>query len=683
MNLGVAMKTNAYFSNPDLSRDVGVDLNEQRLSFVRHMMLSRESDLRENILFRQGRGQFHVSSSGHEGLVGLSTSIMPGDYVYAHYRDRALMLSLGMSLYDIALGYFAKAESSSGGRQLVNHFSCKKLNIISAATPTALQCLPAAGTAWGLKKEGKDNVVFCFIGDASARQGEFFEALAFAIQESLPVVFVVEDNGYGISTPTGEMTPLSLGMLPQKYLHEIDARNAFQFELRVRSVVEDVRTGKKPAVIWAQLDRLSPHTGSDDHEKYRSADELIHMQDRDPLDQAQSDLFKLDSSYNQDFFDEMAKWAKECVRETYIRAENAADPDPDVADSNVLCAQNENLERSFFKRDVSGNDAQSWDMAGAWVSTLDAILHENKKVILFGEDIEDPKGGVFGLTKGLSTKHPGRVVNSPLAEATIAGLASGLSIAGFFPIFELQFVDFVGPAFNQIANQISTLRWRSNGDYGCPLVIYAPCGSFISNGGPWHSQSNEALFAHCPGLNVIVPSRPDDASNALYAALHSGNPTIILLPKRQFHVQYDMAEAHSGQRNGAHVRIRGEHVTIVAWGNCVSIAEDAARSYAASGVYCEVIDLFSIVPCDWETVFASVKKTGRLVVVQEDVKTCGFGQAIISEVCSRQDVWGNMYASPQLVSREDVHIGFHPNLERQVLPDINKVKSAIASTLGQ
>lgn len=677
------MKTNVSLNSLDYTRNDNAELNEQKLSLLKFMMLSREADFRENILFRQGRGQFHVSSSGHEGLVGLSTCIFPGDYVYAHYRDRALMLSLGMSLYDIALGYFAKAESSSGGRQLVNHFSNKKLNIVSAATPTALQCLPAAGAAWGLKKDGTDSVVFCCVGDASTRQGEFFEALAFSIQESLPVVFVVEDNGYGISTPTEKITPLALGMLPQDYLYEVDARNPFQFEQQVRPIVDNVRSKKGPAVLWVHLDRLSAHTGSDDHEKYRSVDEIEQMRSRDPLALAQSFLFECDPTFNAEYFDILTAWAKECVRETYLRAENASDPDPGAAQKHVFSSQNQTKERRFSQKSAFSDGQNMWDMAQAWTSTLDTILHENKKAILFGEDIEDPKGGVFGLTKGLSVNHPGRVINSPLAEATIAGLASGLSTAGFFPIFELQFVDFVGPAFNQIVNQISTLRWRSNGDYACPMVIYAPCGSYISNGGPWHSQSNEALFAHCPGLNVIVPSRPDDAANSLYAAVHSGDPTIILLPKRQLHVQHEICGNHIEPCKGSNVRIHGDHVTIVAWGNCVSIAEEAARFYADAGVYCEVIDLYSIVPCDWETIFSSVKKTGRLVVVQEDVKTCGFGQAVISEVLSRHDVWESMYSSPQLVSRADVHIGFHPNLEREVLPDLNKVKSAIALTLGQ
>lgn len=306
----------------------------------------------------------------------------------------------------------------------------------------------------------------------------------------------------------------------------------------------------------------------------------------------------------------------------------------------------------------------------------------NRKILLFGEDIEDHKGGVFGLTKGLSTEHPSRVINSPLAEATIAGTASGLAMAGYLPIFELQFIDFIGPAFNQIVNQIATLRWRSVGQYKCPLIIYAPCGSYISGGGPWHSQTNEAWLAHAPGLKVYMPSNANDAANLLYSAAHGDDPVLMLLPKNQFQKTVEIQKTMPLYPEKAHIRKAGQHLTIVAWGNCVETALQSASENEKLGYACEVIDLRSIVPCDWATIHKSVRKTGRLIIIQEDNKTCSFGQAIISEIMADKETWESLYAPPQLISRPDVHIGFHSALERSVLPWPKDVAVASRSIMG-
>jgi 2-oxoisovalerate dehydrogenase E1 component len=322
-------------------------------------------------------------------------------------------------------------------------------------------------------------------------------------------------------------------------------------------------------------------------------------------------------------------------------------------------------------------------MAGAVNQALGAILQENPRALMLGEDIEDPKGGVFGLTKGLSSRHPGRVVNSPLAEATIAGLASGLPAAGFLPIFELQFVDFIGPAFNQIVNQIATLRWRSLGAYKCPLVIYAPCGSFIGGGGPWHSQTNESWLLHAPGLKVYMPGNANDAAQLLYSAANGDDPVMLLLPKNQFQKSVARETELRLYPERARIRRTGGHVTLVAWGNCVELVAEAAEALAAQGVGADVLDLCSLAPCDWQALHASVRKTGRLVVVQEDARSCSFGQAIISNICGSKPTWERLYAAPQLVSRDDVHIGFSRVLESAALPDVGKILHAVKVTLGQ
>ncbi len=646
---------------------------DARRALLEIMMVSREADIREDILFRQGRGQFHVSSSGHEPMAALASLMRGDDLIFSYYRDRALLLARGMPLRDMALGFFAKAGSCSGGRQMVSHFSDAALNVQPSSTPTGLQCLPAAGAAWGLKRAGNGGAAFCCIGDASTRQGEFFEALAFAIQEALPVVFMVEDNGYGISTPTEGMTPLSLGMIPPGVLHVLDGRDAFALGALAAPVVERTRAGGGPSVLWIKFDRLTSHTASDDQTKYRDIAELSAMKQRDPLNIARRQL----AAEGIADLDETAERIRADVKRIYQEAERAADPQPGQAAENVLSTPA--LPARSHNR---GAGEGTWTMAGAINRTLKDLMKENSRALTFGQDIEDPKGGVFGLTKGLSTLYPGRVVNAPLAEATIAGLAAGLPAAGFLPIFELQFIDFMGPAFHQLVNNIATIRWRSNGAFKCPAVIYAPCGGYVG-GGPWHSQTGESWLAHAPGLKVFMPGNANDAAHLLHAAAHGEDPAILLLPKNQFQTAVPCEAETRLYPERARLRREGGHISLIAWGNCVELAMQAAERLGREGVGADVLDLCSLVPCDWQALHASVRKTGRLVVIQEDNRTCSFGQSIISGICGDKATWERLYAPPQLVSRADAHIGFSRVLEGAILPNVEKILQAVHVTLGQ
>lgn len=648
------------------------------LEILKIMMLSREADERESILFRQGRGQFCLPSAGHEALAAIAPYIQKEDSIYCYYRDRALLLALGMPLYDMALGFFAKEESSSAGRQMSSHFSYKPLNVMSCATPTGLQCLPAAGTAWGFKKSGAKNMVLCCIGDASTRQGEFFESLAFSIQEKLPIVFVVEDNGYGISTPTVKLTPLVLGMLSDRFIRVIDGRNVDAISDSFRDIISNVRNGGGPMIAWVKLDRLMSHTSSDDQARYRPKGEILAMADNDPIKIFKNKIVK-QKILPEEEFNALDLEMKKEVKDTYNKAEQAKDPDAQDCQKHIFSEKPTPGRGSLPDEDTGDNQ---WTMSKAFNYTLAKILSENSRAIIFGEDVEDPKGGVFGLTKGLSSKYQGQVVNAPLAEATIAGLSSGLSSAGYLPIFELQFIDFIGPAFNQIVNQIATLRWRSAGAHKCPLIIYAPCGSYISGGGPWHSQTNESWLAHAPGLKIYMPSNANDAANMLYAAAHGDDPVLILLPKNQYQKSVFYEKEADLYPEKAKIKKEGGHVTIVAWGNCVEIALEAAARQEVSAISVEIIDLRSIVPCDFFTIKKSVEKTGRLIIVQEDNKTCSFGQNIISEIISDEEIFGGMYHAPQLVTRDDVHVPFNANLEKHVLPDAGDIVLAIFDVMG-
>jgi 2-oxoisovalerate dehydrogenase E1 component len=320
-------------------------------------------------------------------------------------------------------------------------------------------------------------------------------------------------------------------------------------------------------------------------------------------------------------------------------------------------------------------------MASAIQQTLRTLLAQNPRVLMFGQDIEDPKGGVFGVTRGLSSAYPGRVVNAPLAEATIVGTASGLSLAGYLPVFELQFIDFAGPAFNQIVNQIATVRWRSKGAWTNPLILLAPCGGYLPAGGPWHSQSNEGWFAHAPGLQVAIPSTPGDAAALLHAAAAGEDPVLFLIPKHLLRATSKVWDEQPIRLGQAAIRSVGTDVTLVAWGNCVPVSLVAAKALGQQGISAEVIDLRTLVPCDWETIQDSLAKTGRLIVIQEDNRTGSFGQSIISEVVSRAEMWRLLASRPELISRPDAHIGFHPALEAAVLPSCADIVAAAERSL--
>lgn len=644
------------------------------LSLLRLIALAREGDRREGILMRQGKGWFQVSGTGHETLAALIMALRPDDYLFPYYRDRALALAKGVTNYEMALAYFARKESSSGGRQMPGHYSDRDRKIFSVATPTASQCLPAAGAAWAVRLAGTDQVVLTTVGDAATREGEFYEAVAFAVQERLPVLFVIEDNRYGISTPTDRMMPYRLGVLAEETLVRIDARDPFALYEAGRQAAAKARCGDGPTVLWCELDRLCSHTSSDDHRLYRDGDALAQERQRDPLETLAQRLFETGELTPEAWQQELTDLVEQ-VDADYRRAEAAPAPDPARVLEHLYAppAPACPLELSF---------SEPTTMVAAINRTLNLACAENAQTILFGEDIEDPKGGVFGLTKGLSTQFPNRVFNAPLAEATILGAAVGLAAAGRRPIIEMQFIDFLPPAINQLMSQAASLRWRSCGDWECPLVILAPYGAYLPGGSIWHSASNEGMWAHIPGVRTVIPSTPEDAAGLLWTAIHANDPTLILLPKHIFRKRQATADTFLPIPFGKAKVVRsGDDVTLVSWGNCMELAFKAADTMQEEGVGVEVIDLRSIVPCDYATVAASLARTGRLVVVHEDSRTTGFGQALIAEMVTHEASFNSLLALPQLVARADVHVPFHPDLEYAILPDLKQILKAIRLTL--
>jgi 2-oxoisovalerate dehydrogenase E1 component len=651
---------------PALSKD-------DKLRLLRIILESRHADLREQNLIRQGKGHFHVSGMGHEALAAVSIQMEPDDYIVSYYRDRGLVLGRGMTTRQLGLEYFAKRNTGSGGRQMPSHYSDADLHIWSVPTPTGSQLLPACGIAWGIKLDGKKNVVVTTIGDAATRQGDFFEAICFAKEKKLPVLFLVEDNAYGISMPTRKTNPLALDILEQDNWRQIEGQDVQQVYDATAEAFEEIRAGGGPFFFWIKMERLSSHTSSDDQKLYRSAEELQELEKCDPLTCWKDQLIKEGVISEKDYA-ELDSESKERVRGEYAEAEKAEDPSP-----NELLANVTKPPPKIEKEILPPGKYRIGDTVN---KTLRAGLEDDQQRILFGEDIEDPKGGVFRLTQKLSTEFPQQVFNSPLAESTILGVACGLAAYGKRPVFEMQFIDFIYPGFNQLVTNISTLRWRSFGNWKCPAVIYAPYGAYLPGGSLWHSQANESALAHYPGLNVVIPSTPGDAAGLLWTAMHAEDPVIFLVAKHLLWAEHEYNEPIRAVPLGKARTVRdGTDVTLVAWGNTIEKSLEA-RNKIDNEISVELIDLRSIVPWDAAAIKESVRKTRRLVVVQEDTENCSVGQMIITHITGASGLWKELLSPPILVSKPNVVIGYNPIYEYAALPDVERIVTAIRRSIA-
>jgi 2-oxoisovalerate dehydrogenase E1 component len=641
---------------------------EDKLRLLTLLLESRHGDLREQNLNRQGKGHFHVSGMGHEGLAALGIAMIEGDFVCPYYRDRGLVLGRGVASRELALDYFAKRKGQSHGRQMPSHYSYAARKIWSVPTPTGSQLLPACGIAWGIQLDDKPNVVVTTVGDAATRQGDFFEAVCFAKERKLPVLFVVEDNKYGISSPTSKINPRALDVLQPNDWQEIDGSDVQQIYDAGVKAFENMRAGQGPAFFWVNMERLSSHTSSDDHKLYRSAEELAEGEKFDPL-RIWSERLIAEGVMTADDYAKLDQEIKERIRQEFAEAERAEDPSADELEVQVT-AELPQLDDEVLP-------AGKYRIGDTINKTLRLGLEKNADRIVFGEDVEDPKGGVFRLTQKLSTEFPKQVYNSPLAESTIMGVACGLASYGKRPVFELQFIDFIGPGWNQLVTNLSTLRWRSFGTWTCPVVIYAPYGAYLPGGSLWHSQANEAALAHFPGINVAIPSTPEDAAGLLWTAMHCEDPTFVLIPKHLLWAEHESAEPVRAVPLGvARKRHSGSDVTLVAWGNTVEKSLEALKEIGAE-ISVDLIDLRSIVPWDRAAIEESVRRTGRLVVVQEDSENCSVGQMIVSHLAALPDVWSELIAPPVLVSKTNVMIGYNPIYEYAALPDVKRIVAAV------
>jgi 2-oxoisovalerate dehydrogenase E1 component len=641
---------------------------EQRRHLLRTMLESRHGDLREESLNRQGKGHFHVSGRGHESLSALGAQLRDGDYLACYYRGRGLCLGRGLSTRHLALEYFAKRESASRGRMMPSHFSCRELNILSVPTPLGSQLLPACGVAWGMQLDGKDNIVVATIGDAATRQGDFYEAVSFALERKLPVLFLVEDNAYGISTPTRKTNPLAIEVLNQAQWRVIDGSDPEAVHAESQQAIARLRAGQGPVFLWATMERLSSHTSSDDHTLYRTPEDIAALEKFDPIRVLKEKMIKAGELTAKEFA-ALDEEIKEKVRQEYAAAEKAENPRADELLLEVT-GPSPDLKEELFR-------PGKYRMGDLINRTLRAGLDADPRRMIFGEDVEDPKGGVFRLTQKLSTDFPEQVFNSPLAESTIFGVGGGLALYGRRPVFELQFIDFSFPGFNQLVSNLANVRWRSNGAWRVPAVFYAPYGAYLPGGSLWHSQANESAFAHFPGLNIVIPSTPEDAAGLLWTAMHGEDITLFLAPKHLLWAEVETVQPVASIPLGqARLCAEGEDLTIVAWGNTMEKAREAIAELKGE-VSVELIDLRSIRPWDKVAIENSVRKTGRLIVIQEDTEACSVGQMIVQHVSGQLDIFSALKAPPALISKDNVMIGYNPIYEYAALPDVPRIVDAI------
>ena len=659
-------------------------LDRDRLLFAyRTMLLARYVDEKEMNLLKQGKILFHISGPGHEAAqVAIAMAMRSGhDWSYPYYRDLAFSLAMGSTPKDILCENMHRIEGpSSHGRQMPSHYGDKRYRIVGQSSPTGTQYLQAVGTAMGSVKEGKNEVTYVSSGEGATSEGEFAEAVAWASRGKFPVLFCVQNNKFAISVPvTEQIAGGSVARLYSAYpnlkVFDVDGTDFIASYKAAKDAVEYCRSGKGPAMIEAHCVRLFPHSSSDDPKKYMTPQQIAEDKAKDPIPKFETYLIEKGYCSAKEL-EAIRASAKKEVEEAADHAEAAASPTADTAMRNVFSPVI-TVPKEGFTEPVH---------AGKSIVMVDAInhaLHEemkrNPKMLVYGEDVADGKGGVFTATKNLTNVFgQERCFNSPLAEASIMGTAIGLAVRGFKPVVEIQFGDYIWPAFMQIKDELVHMRYRTDGDWSCPVVIRVAVGGYI-RGGLYHSQSIEGIFTHVPGLWVAMPSTAADAKGLLKTAIREDNPVLFCehkgLYRQQFAATPEPDENYCIPFGLASVKRSGTDVTVVTWGFMVQRSLEAARKMEEKGISVEVIDLRTLIPWDKEAVYASVRKTGKVLVVHEDTKTGGFGAEIGMQIA--EECFEHLDAPLARVAALDAPIPFAPALENTVLPQEHHITSAL------
>lgn len=625
---------------------MGLSHRQQLLQLYVTMVASRESDQVESELVNSGEANFLAASEGHEGSVILAPYLIPQDYLHCHYRDKALMLARGVSNAQFFLSALCKADSHSAGRQMVSHMSAPELNIMSIVGPVGNNALQAAGVAHIIKDQKSKPIVLCGIGDGTSQQGEVLEAIGESVRATLPVLYFIHDNALAISTRTqgktffslpGDVKPDHFYNIPITY---IDGVRPLEALTKMGEIVTSMRENRKPQIVVFRVDRLANHSNADNQKLYRPAEELQNsLAEHDPLKTSKAYLLSQGLTAND--LSAAEKKANAQVRAAVETARQAAEPEPCFTAIRPLP---KDLSRDAPENRGDFGESERYTMIQAMREVLRNHLAEDENVILLGEDLEDDKGDVFGVTKTLSTQFPGRVRNSALSESTIMGVSVGMALAGAHPVAFLQFADFIPLAYNQLIAEIGSMYWRTNGGWQCPVIVMAACGAYRPGLGPFHSQTNEATLCHIPGVDTYMLSNAADVAGILNAAFKSQRPSVILYPKKLLNnsgVDDTVAQDVENRLvpiGKARIVRPGQDITLIGWGNTVSICVEVAQELEVVGIDAEVIDLRTLKPYDLKTILASAEKTKHVIVSHEDNYACGLGAEILAAITEHAKV---------------------------------------------
>lgn len=686
------------------------------LGFYRTMLTARRLDDREISLKRQNKIFFQISGAGHEGIqVALASHLRPGhDWFYFYYRDRAFSLALGITPLDQLLQAVGAADCpQTGGRQMPGHPTSTEIQITSTSSPTGTQFLQAVGTAEAGYRAGlleelrqhvtnfqEDEVVVVSSGDGTTSEGEFWEALNTACNLKLPVIFLIEDNGYAISVPVevqtagGSISRLVSGF-PDLFVKECDGTDVLDSYEAGRVVVEHVRNRRGPALIHAHVTRPYSHSMSDDERMYRPQAEREEQEARDPLSRTRARILEMGIATEEEvnaLEDEVAREVAEAADEAVTHPQ----PEPETAMRHLYSEEVDPTGPEFDTEDRPqyAEDGRLLTMVDLLNACMKDEMDRDPRIVVFGEDVADAsreealgevkgKGGVFKVTHGLQSRFGGvRVFNSPLAEANIIGRAIGMAVRGLRPVVEIQFFDYIWPAFMQLRDELAMMRYRSNGNYAAPVVVRVTYGGYLKGGGPYHSQTGETLFLHTPGLRVVLPSTAEDANGLLRTAIRSDDPVLFLEHKHLYRQVFN-----KGRNPGpdfmipfgkARVVREGSDLTVVTAGALVKRSMDAAKlAEEQHGLKVEVIDLRTLSPLDMATIARSVKKTNKVLIAHEDSLSWGLGSEISARIADELFPW--LDGPVRRVASLDTWVAYAPRLEETILPQTPDVLKEILS----